>query len=370
MRSSTSAGAARLIASQVRKDLLIWSRRPIVILATVAPPLAYTVVIFFVSITIGRNPVAVVVQSPTPQAMRLAAVMQQSNEFIAHEMSASAARAALRSMAIEAIVTIPARFDDDLRVHRASVTMLVNNVNADEANDLRRSLPAAVTTFAQAGPHNPLTISMVEHDLHAHDFTLGQFEFIPILVFVLTVAGVICAGLNSAEEWEAGTIKELLLAPSRRWMLVLSKLTAGWIQTMVLGTAVLALGAAAGFVRIRVGAIPLGLAVLVLIGLASTAVGTALGVVFRRLVIMHPIGLHIALGMFFLSGGVSEIGFLPHFVQQAAPFVPTYYAVHALDRMTFYTTLAGVARDLAIVGSVALAAVAVSIIVFNRRLLD
>jgi ABC-2 type transport system permease protein len=362
--------ALRIIASQVRKDLLIWWRRPVVILATVAPPLAYTVVIFFVSITIGRNPVAVVSQSPGSQAARLAAVMQRSNEFIAHRMSAAAARAALKSMAVEAIVTIPDHFDEALRAHRASVTMLVNNVNADEANDLRRSLPAAVTTFAQADPRNRLTISVAEHDLHAHDFTLGQFEFIPIVVFVLTIAGVICSGLNSAEEWEAGTIKELLLAPSSRWVIVLAKLTAGWIQAMVIGAAVVLLGAAVGFVRVSAGAIPICLAVLLLIGLASTATGMALGVVFRRLVIMHPIGLHVALAMFFLSGGVSEIGFLPRFVQQAAPFVPTYYAVHALDRMTFYTTYAGVARDLAVVGCVALAMVAVSITVFKKRLLD
>src|SRR5260370_30181278 len=138
-------GPLRVVRSQVRKDLTIWYRRPVVILATVASPLAYIAVIYFVSFTIGRNPVALVVQGGGPQAARLASVIQHSESFITHPMSLGDAHAALARMDVEAVITIPAGFDAALAAGHGLVTMTVNNVNADEPDDLRRALPAALT---------------------------------------------------------------------------------------------------------------------------------------------------------------------------------------------------------------------------------
>jgi ABC-2 type transport system permease protein len=361
----------QVLFSQIRKDMLIWWRRPVIILSTVASPIAYIFVIFFVSFTIGRNPVALVNEDPTgPQADRLAAVIQQSDEFIAHPMNSQQAASALKRMDVEAIVTIPAGFDDDLANQHATVRMQVNNVNADEAFDLRRSLPAAITTFLEGTPHNPLKIAVDENDLHSRDFTLGQFVFVPLTIFILTVAGVMCSGLIATQEWESGTINELLLSPAPRWVLVLAKILAGWAQTMVIAAIVIAVGSAFGFLRITGPAVLPCLEMLLLIGLASTGGGIALGLTFRRIGALYAYGIQIAVIMFFLSGGMSVIGFLPHIVQVLSRYVPTYYAVHALDREIFYSTPAGVGRDMLIVGAVAAATVATSIAVFRRRVLD
>jgi hypothetical protein len=50
--------------------------------------------------------------------------------------------------------------------------------------------------------------------------------------------------------------------------------------------------------------------------------------------------------------------------------VPTYYAVHALDREILYATAEGVRRDMLILAAVAAAVIAVNIAVFRRRVLD
>lgn len=75
---------------------------------------------------------------------------------------------------------------------------------------------------------------------------LVQFDVIPNVVLLLTIAGVINAGLVTAREWEDGTIKELLMAPMRRSSLIAGKLLAGWLTTLLVGAIVLLLGAASG----------------------------------------------------------------------------------------------------------------------------
>ena len=137
----------QVLRSQVAKDLLIWYRRPIVILSTLASPVAYIIVIFFVSFSIGRNPVALVVQGSGPAAAGLASTLQDSNQFIAYRMTPAQAQKALASMRVEAIVNIPASFDDDTTAGHALVSITINNVNADEADDLRRSLPASLVSI-------------------------------------------------------------------------------------------------------------------------------------------------------------------------------------------------------------------------------
>ena len=63
------------------------------------------------------------------------------------------------------------------------------------------------------------------------------------------------------------------------------------------------------------------------------------------------------------------VGFLPVPVQRLSHYVPTYYAVHALDREILYTTAEGIGRDFAVVGAVTSAALMLGIAVFRRQVL-
>jgi ABC-type multidrug transport system permease subunit len=247
--------------------------------------------------------------------------------------------------------------------------MTVNNVNADEADDLRRALPAAITDFYQATQNNPLRIAIDEHDLHPVDFTLGQFQFIPIIVLVINISGILYTGLMTCQEWQTGTIKELLLAPAHRWIIVVAKLISGWGVTMLLAALVIAAGAVAGFMRVPEGGVLPCLLVIALLCLASAAIGNAMGMAFKHIGMVQGTGIQIALVLFFLSGGMSVIGFLPELVQRIAPFVPTYYAVHALDREILYNSNASVGTDIAVLCGFTAILIGITIAVFRRRTL-
>ena len=105
----------------------------------------------------------------------------------------------------------------------------INNLNLDFTNDLRRSLPAAITDFYSQLPdhEDPIGVQVEESDLRLQDISLLQFQLIPNLVLLLTIAGANNAGLATAREWEDQTIKELLLARIQRGSLIIGKLLAG-----------------------------------------------------------------------------------------------------------------------------------------------
>src|SRR5271157_3309603 len=52
------------------KDLQVWLRQPVILVATFAPPLVFLLVQFLGAESVGRSPVALVVQDRGPEALR------------------------------------------------------------------------------------------------------------------------------------------------------------------------------------------------------------------------------------------------------------------------------------------------------------
>ena len=154
---------------------------------------------------------------------------------------------ALLRIKVAAVITIPSGFDTAYNAHKPDpVTIHINNLNLDFTNDLRRSLPAAITDFygEKNNQSNPIKIHVSETDLRKQDIDLLKFEIVPNLILLLTTAGIVNAGLATAREWEDHTIKELLLAPISKTSLIAAKILSGWITTLLVAAAVLLLGAA------------------------------------------------------------------------------------------------------------------------------
>src|SRR5437764_630055 len=81
--------------------------------------------------------------------------------------------------------------------------------------------------------------AVAETDLRTQDVSLIQFEIIPNLILLLTMAGILNCGMATAREFEDLTIKELLLAPIASSTVIAGKLLAGWLTTLVLSLIVL-----------------------------------------------------------------------------------------------------------------------------------
>lgn len=362
------------ILAIVRKDISVWLRQPTSIAATVLPAIAFMVILYFGAQAVGRNPVALVVQDSGPHAQELVDILSDSGAFKVGMITITPQKAedALKQVKVAAVITIPSNFDAAYNTQKPDpVTIHINNLNLDFTNDLRRSLPAAITEFyAEKGNSSPIQIHVKETDLRSQDIDLLRFELVPNLVLLLTTAGIVNAGLATAREWEDSTIKELLLAPISKTTLIAGKLLSGWITTLLIASVVLVVGAASGYLR------PEGtiywistLVIVLLIALASAGLGVAIGAASRRFQRVTAIGIPLSIDLFFLSGGITVAAFLPAWLQTIAHFVPTFYGTHALQMAIFYGSTEGLALDLSVLGATALVAGVLGVLSLRRSMI-
>lgn len=372
------------ILAIVRKDIGVWLRQPTAITATILPAIAFMIILYFGSQAVGRNPVALVVQDNGPQAQELVSILNSSDAFKVSLVTAKQdeAEQALKHIQVAAVITIPSNFDIAFNAHKSNpVTIHINNLNLDFTNDLRRSLPAAISEFYSATQgnnsiinnnnntniNNPIKIHVKETDLRKQDVDLLRFEIVPNMVLLLTTAGIVNAGLATAREWEDSTIKELLLAPISRSSLIAGKLIGGWLTTLLVAAVVLVLGALTDYLR------PEGLfywlttiAIIMLIALTSVGIGVAIGSAARRFQRVTAVGIPLSIDLFFLSGGITVAAFLPAWLQTVAHFIPTFYGIHALQSSIFYSSTEGMAQDILVLVGTAFATIALGVFSLRR----
>ena len=357
----------RPVWALVLKDIGVWLRQPSAIAATVLPPILFVLVIMVSAAAVGRNPVALVVLDDGPQARRLASVLEGSDAFRISRASPAEAVAELRNLDVAGVITIPADFDAAYEAGRPDpVTIQINNLNLDFTNDLRRSLPAAISDFYADRQPNPIRVHVRETDLRSQDVDLVQFQLVPDLVLLLTVAGIVNCGLATAREFEDRTIKELLLSPMSSTALVAGKLIAGWLTTLLVASVVLLVGALTGLLRPAGWYWAPALVAIALFAAAAAGLGAAVGALGRRFTTVAAVGVNLAIYMFFMAGGIGVVAFLPAWVQAIAQLTPTYYGVHALQMTVFYLSLDGYWRDLAVLLATATACIALGAVAVRR----
>ena len=360
----------RALGAVVRKDVGIWLRQPATIAVTVLPAFGFLLVFLLASASVGSSPIALVQIGHGPQAQRLATALEDSDAFRVRRANPDEAQRLLRDLDVAAVVTIPADFDEAYDAHRPSpVTLQINNLNLDFTDDLRRAVPAAITRFYEQQGGSPIAVGVAETDLRSQQISLVQYELVPTLVLLLTIAGVINCGLATAREFEDLTIKELLLSPIHRATLIAGKLLAGWLTTLLLAVIVLAVGTVIGAVP------PAGwywlpaAAVVATFALAAASFGAAIGAAARRFTAVAVIGINVAVYFFYLSGGISANAFLPGWLQVASRFMPTYYAAHALHQSLYYSSVDQLGQDLAVLAATTVVALGAGVLALRRSTL-
>ncbi len=358
----------RVINALFRKDVSEWLHQPRNIVVTFLPSVLFVIILALSVAAVGKNKVALVIEDNGTHAQQLAAGIESFDAFIITQATAQQAADLLNSLQIEAVITIPAGFEDAYTAHKPDpVTIEVNNFNLDFTNDLRRSLPAAITDFYASQPNNPVQVQITESDLRPQDISLLQYQIVPMLVQLLTVAGVVNTGLAMAREWEEQTIKELYLAPIKRRDIIAGKVLAGWFITLVFGALAFILAAVSGFFH------PQGiywlttLLAAALIGLMSVALGVALAAILRKEQRVIGLGIALTFYLFFLSGGITVVAFLPDWLRTLAQFIPTYYGVHAMQMAVFYNSSELLGRDVAVLLLTTVVIMAVGVAAMRRR---
>ena len=375
----------RVILAVARTDLQVWRRSPWAIAAALVPPLGMGLLVATLTLSVGMQPVALVLEGQGPQAKEMARIIQADAEaYLLHVVDAPTAARLVLDQQVAAVVRVPADFDDRLAAADARLDLFLNNIDIDFGDDLRRTVTRSAAEFdapnlgvvgaLRAGRTNlivpnPYRIAVVEQDLRQTDVSFLEYQVIPILLLLVINVGVLGTGLLTARDFERRTARILLLAPSSRASVLLGRGLGSVLATLLLVVPIVLIGALAGVIKPAPGHWPAVVALLLATVLMATGLGLLLGTAVRQPRLVTMVGLNVVTYLFFLGGGFTTIAFLPAWIQALSLFVPTSYAVAGLRQALFYPDLVGFGRDLLVLCGVALAALAAGTAAFNRGLL-
>ncbi len=391
-----------------RNDLAVWLRSPAAIAAALLPALGMGVLVAVLTVSVGQQPVALVVQGEGRFAARMARlIMADKDAYLLEQMTAADAERAFGDQRVAAIIVVPEDFDAGVARGDAAVDLYLNNANIDIADDLRRAVTRSVAEFDAPqlgllgelhGPStgmllpNPYRVAVAEHDLRETDVSFLQYQVIPIVVLIVISIGLLGTALLTARDFERGTAKMMVLSPAGRLPLVLGRLLGGTLITVALVAPLVGLGflthhipycadesGAPLWVTLLLSG-PCGwmlpvpswthalalIALLAAVTLTTVGLGTLLGVALRDTRLVTMTGLNGAAYLFFLGGGFTTVAFLPHWIQVVSRFVPTSYAINGLRQALFYPDLVGFGRDLVVLSACAALSVVLASLMLAR----
>lgn len=361
--------ACEVAGATMKKDLAVYVRQWKTILTSLVMPSTYILVALLGSIAVGRNPVALVVQDKGAVAEQVARAIVASDVFRVSRVSANQAQALYDGLAVGAVLTIPPGFSQAVERHQdAPILVVANNLNLDFMNDVRRSVPDAITVYYGGLQDSPLSITVAQRNLRPRDVDLFQFEIVPLIALLVTVVGLIASSSGAAREFETLSIKEIMLAPSRQVAVVLGKVAASWLATCAMGLIMLAAGYALGWTRPEGVFVLTTLLAVALVALFASTAGIALGCLLRRVQSVNVLSTTGSVWLFFLAGGLGIIQFEPVFLRQVAAFDPLTYGTHMLQMSIFYNSFDRLGQDVLVLLGASVALFVVSLVAMRPGL--
>jgi ABC-2 type transport system permease protein len=387
----------RTVWHVARHDVMRWVRSPALIAATVIPAAGMVLMVFALTYAVGRQPVALVVESRGDASVKMQTLIGKSDGFFLVNRTPEAARRDVKDQKVAAVITIPPGFDAGARAGKGKVDVLINNIDLDFADDIRRSVSEAVVAYnenpsevradeagepgeaapgapkedrsAILGSHfhtNPYGVSVDEFDLRHPDTSFLAYQLVPVLALLALTGGTLVTALGLTGERELGTLRLVQISPARPVAVALGHLLGGAAGAAALLTAVVVPATALGVLHPPGGRWPFVVALLLLTAVAATALGVVIGVLCRRTTTAVLLGVNAVAASFLLGGGFTTVAFLPDVVQQAARLSPTYYSVHALREAFFYEHLTSAPHDMVVLGLFAVGAVALAAAFLTR----
>jgi len=376
-----AAGAAWAIA---RLELSVWLRSRWAVLAALVPPLGMAALVGVLTISVGQQPVALVVQGDGQLALRLGHLIQADREaYLVTVMDRRDAEAALREQRVAAVVVIPADFDQRAATGQAQVVLELNNVDIDVSDDIRRSVARSVAEMDAPqlglagelnGPSrglllpNPYRVAVAERDLRETNVDFLRYQVVPVLILLVISVATLSAAALTARDFERGTGRLLLMAPARRGTVVAGKLLASVLATAVVLVPLVAVGAAAGVLAPPAAHWPALAGLLAAVTVAAAGVGQLIGVAVRGGRAVTMVGLNAGIVLFFLGGGFTTVAFLPGWLQALATLVPTSYAIAGVRQALFYPDLQGFGLDVGVLLACALVSAGLGAFALGRTL--
>jgi ABC-2 type transport system permease protein len=308
------------------KDMKIGRGEVMSMVQAVTLPLNYLVMMVLFVLAGGAQPTAVVMLDHGSYAREFVAAMEQSRTYKIEFMTQAQADAAMQAGTLVTEVTIPAGFDQAVTRHQPmTVPVMFNNLNQDLYDDGTRGMRLALASFYAKASPGQVPVTVAEHDEYPSDTGYIPFLALSVVVIAVMVAGLLQAGNATAREYEANTVKGLLLAPVRPWQILAGRMLGAYLLSLPALAVVLAV------VALGVGDLPVSPWLAFAVALLTLAVfvpaGVLLGTVTRdrQLVAIFTRGLPVPL--FFLSGVFAPLSYQTRAVQDIGQLMPVHWAI-------------------------------------------
>ncbi len=218
------------------------------------------------------------------------------------------------------------RFSDDLRAVRV--------VWKRELIRFSRNRTRIVTALVQP----VLYLFVLGTGLSAIVRSGGHFNFrtfmFPGVVGMTILFTAMFSAISIVWDREFGFLREMLVAPVRRWALVVGKCLGGASVATIQAAIMLLLAGAVGIPYAPVMIITL-LGEMILIALLMTAFGVLVASRMQRIESFQVVMQFIVLPMFFLSGAIFPLSRLPTWLAALTKFDPLTYAIDPMRRTVF-----------------------------------
>ena len=372
----------RAIWRLARLDLSLWRRSPWAVVSALIPPLGMALLLAVLTLSVGRQPVALVVEGTGQSARDMAQIIEIDTEAYALTVTdAATAARLLHDQEVAGVVVIPAGFEAAVVHHTAALDMTLNNIDIDFADDIRRTLARSVAEFDApqlgiqgelGGPSqgfvmpNPYRVAIAETNLRRTNVDFLRYQVLPALVLLVLSTGLMGTALLSARDVERGTARHLVLAPVSSWGLVAGRFTGGLLASFVVLVPALVLSTVTGVISPPPDHWPALLALFAATTLCAAGIGATLGAWIRRARTVAMAASIVATYLFFLGGGFTTIAFLPEWLRTIGAAIPIRYAIEGMRQCLFYPDLTGVATDLAVLTTTAVLAIGVGAVTVRR----
>ena len=362
------AQSIRVVSAMALKDIKSSLTERAFLLTSVIIPINFLLLFLLFALTGGQAPTALVLGDKGPYAQQFVSAMEHSHSFIIKETSASDAENLIQKGLVVAIVTVPANFDAALKSgNQVELSVVINNLNVDFTNDVRRAVPLAITSFYANAFPDQVVVRAHEIDTYSQDTGYVQYLVVSLMVVSVMLGGLLQAGSNAAREYEKGTIKELILAPASPWAIQIGKILGAFVLNSFPVAVVLIV------IVFLIGIWPVHwdelFGIVLLLMVTFVAAGTLIGTLIRRRQAVIPLSIGLSIPIFFISGAFGPAIWGDPITAVVTQLQPVYYGIamfqHAFHNFT--TTSTGPAVDGIILVGFAAVMVAISTIALGSN---
>jgi ABC-2 type transport system permease protein len=198
----------------------------------------------------------------------------------------------------------------------------------------------------------------------------GQGNYIQFLapgVIGMTILfTAVFSGIELIWDRQFGFLKETLVAPVPRILVMIGRTLGGATVAMIQGLIVVLICLVAGFRVTNFHALPEAILVMLLVSIMFTALGTAIASVLSDFQGFQLIMNFLVMPIFFLSGALFPLTNLPTVLNAIATIDPLSYGVDGLRSALIGVAHFGLPLDLAVLSVIATALVGLGSVLFSR----